>query len=318
MTGSAPIICFDEVRQNFNVRSSIFARRKNLQAVRGVSFSVERGESFGLVGESGCGKTSLIRMMLGLVPPSSGEIELLGSPITSIGRRHLTRRVQPVFQDPYASLDPRRTVTDIVVEPLVAHRIGDRASRRKKALSLIDRVGIPRRALNSYPNQLSGGQRQRVAIARALSIEPEVLICDEPTSALDVSVQSQVLNLLKTLKRDMDLTMVFVSHNLAVIRHMATRVAVMYAGEIVEVGLTEQIFRKPQHPYTQALLNSILSPDPSLGLPDVELGVVPHDPTSPARGCAFHSRCALAKPVCQESPPPVRSDGAAFARCHFA
>lgn len=318
MTEIAPIIRLEHVRRDFAVRASIFARKKNLQAVRGVSFSVVRGESFGIVGESGCGKTTLIRMMLGLVPPSSGMAEVLGEPIACIDRRRLTRRIQPVFQDPYASLDPRRTVADIVVEPLVAHRIGDRASRRARALALIDRVGIPRRAVNSYPNQLSGGQRQRVAIARALSIEPEVLICDEPTSALDVSVQSQVLNLLKTLKGDMDLTIIFVSHNLAVIRHMATRVAVMYAGEIVETGSTEQIFREPRHPYTRALLDSILTPDPSLGLPEVELGMVPLDPTAPPVGCAFQSRCPLVRSICREIAPPGRHKGTAVAYCHLA
>ena len=286
MTDLSPVIQMQSVRRHFRVRSSVFSPKRELQAVRGVSFSVARGESFGIVGESGCGKTTLIRMMLGLVPPSSGTTEILGDSITSIDRRHLTRRVQPVFQDPYASLDPRRTVEDIVLQPLVAHRIGTRASRRETALSLIDRVGLPKRLVNSYPNQLSGGQRQRVAIARALSISPEVLICDEPTSALDVSVQSQVLNLLKTLKRDMALTMIFVSHDLAVVRHMATRVAVMYAGEIVEIGPTEQIFSEPRHLYTQALLGSILTPDPLLGLPDVGLGVVPLDPTSLPLGCA--------------------------------
>ena len=318
MTDSLPVIRFQEVRRDFDVRTSAFARKKHLQAVRGVSFSVTRGESFGLVGESGCGKTTLIRMMLGLLPPSSGTAEVLGEPIASISRRQLTRRVQPVFQDPYASLDPRRTVADIIVAPLVAHGIGDRASRRTTALSLIDLVGIPRRAANSYPNQLSGGQRQRVAIARALSISPDIIICDEPTSALDVSVQSQVLNLLKSLKREIGLTMVFVSHNLAVIRHIATRVAVMYAGEIVEIGSSEQIFREPRHPYTRALLGSILTPDASLGLPDVGLGVVPLDPTSPPPGCAFHPRCPAAADTCRVSEPPERLKGDALARCHFA
>lgn len=318
MTDTSPVIHMQSVRRHYWVRSSVFSRKKELQAVRGVSFSVAPGEAFGLVGESGCGKTTLIRMMLGLVPASSGTTEILGDPIAAIDRRHLTRRIQPVFQDPYASLDPRRTIEDIVLQPLIAHRIGTRASRKATALSLIDRVGLPRRLVNSYPNQLSGGQRQRVAIARALSISPEVLICDEPTSALDVSVQSQVLNLLKTLKQEMGLTMVFVSHNLAVIRHMATRVAVMYAGEIVEIGPTEQIFGKPRHPYTRALLGSILTPDPFLGLPDVGLGVVPLDPTSLPPGCAFHSRCPMAKDVCHESEPPERSQEAAVARCHFA
>ena len=318
MTEASPVIHLQSVRRHFRVRSSIFSHKRELQAVRGVSFSVAPGESFGLVGESGCGKTTLIRMMLGLVPPTSGTAEILGDPIATIDRRHLTRRIQPVFQDPYASLDPRRTIGDIVLQPLVAHRLGTRASRKATALSLMDRVGLPRRLVNSYPNQLSGGQRQRVAIARALSINPEVLICDEPTSALDVSVQSQVLNLLKTLKQEMGLTMVFVSHNLAVIRHMATRVAVMYAGEIVEIGQTEQIFHAPRHPYTRALLGSILTPDPLLGLPDVELGVAPLDPTSLPPGCAFHDRCPWAKDICRESKPPERLNDAAIARCHFA
>lgn len=318
MSTPIPVIRFDAVKRDFRVWTSIFAARRKLQAVRGVSFAVERGESFGIVGESGCGKTTLIRMILGLIPPTSGDAEILGEPIAAIDRNKLTRRVQPVFQDPYASLDPRRTIADIIAQPLAAHRIGNRSSRREKALALIDRVGLPRRLINSYPNQLSGGQRQRVAIARALSIEPDVLICDEPTSALDVSVQSQVLNLLKTLEREMGLTMVFVSHNLAVIRHMAARVAVMYAGEIVEMGPTEQIFRDPRHPYTRALLGSILTPDPSLGVPNVDLGVAPLDPTAPPKGCTLHPRCPMAEDICHEQKPAAQSNGPAIARCHFA
>ena len=318
MTETRPAIQFSSVCRDFRVRTSVFSPPKRLRAVRDVSFAVGHGESFGLVGESGCGKTTVIRMMLGLTPPTDGAIGILGESVARIDRQKLTRRVQPVFQDPYASLDPRLTVADIVAQPLRAHAVGNRATRRERALELIQRVGLPKRTINSFPNQLSGGQRQRVAIARALSIEPDILICDEPTSALDVSVQSQVLNLLKVLKRDMGLTMVFVSHNLAVVRHMATRVAVMYAGEVVEIGATEQVFSAPRHPYTRALLGSILTPDPALGLPDVGLGVAPLDPTAPPKGCAFHPRCPMAERLCREEAPPEKTEGGSMARCHFA
>jgi peptide/nickel transport system ATP-binding protein len=255
-------------------------------------------------------------MLLGLLPPSAGAITLEGRDLRSLGRREIARRVQPVFQDPYSSLNPRRRVAAIVALPLEVHAIGTAAERRRAAVEMLERVGLPARFADRYPRELSGGQRQRVAIARALVMRPEIVICDEPTSALDVSVQSQILNLLLELRRELDLTYVFISHNLAVVEHIASRVAVMYLGRVVEMAATAALFARPVHPYTRALLQSVLTPEPGLGIPETGLGLAFPDPLNPPPGCPFHPRCPDAIRICPLSMPPLVPTAAGIAACH--
>jgi peptide/nickel transport system ATP-binding protein len=240
-----------------------------------------------------------------------------GRPIGSLGSRTLARRVQPVFQDPYSSLNPRRTIGAIIGVPLVVHRIGDAKERRAEVERVMGLVGLPRRLYEAYPGQLSGGQRQRVAIARALIMRPAMVICDEPTSALDVSVQSQILNLLADLQEAFGLTYILISHNLAVVEHIATRVAVMYLGRIVEENETEALFSAPRHPYTKALLASVLTPEPGLGVPDTGLGLAFPNPLEPPPGCAFHPRCPEAGPRCRSVVPRDVRDGELLVACHL-
>jgi peptide/nickel transport system ATP-binding protein len=315
MTG--PLIELAGVRRDFAVGGGLFRAGRTLHAVNGVSLAVARGEVLGLVGESGCGKSTLARMLLGLLPPSAGEIRFDGRPLASHERRALARRIQPVFQDPYASLNPRKHVAAIIGLPLAVHAIGTPGERARRVEEMMERVGLARRLARNYPNQLSGGQRQRVAIARALVTRPEVVVCDEPTSALDVSVQSQILNLLAELRRDLGLTYVFISHNLAVVEHIATRVAVMYLGRIVEEADTARLFRAPQHPYTRALLDSVLTPEPGRGVPDTHLGAAYPNPLEPPAGCAFHPRCPAVMPRCRTDPPAATGDRASRVECHL-
>ena len=266
----------------------------------------------------GCGKTTLAKMLLGLLPPSGGEILFEGAPISTIDRRALARRIQPVFQDPYSSLNPYKTVGSIISDPLIVHSIGTAEERRRRVAEIMEMVGLPQRLLHSYPGQLSGGQRQRVAIARALVMKPDILLCDEPTSALDMSVQAQILNLLLDLGRELNLTYLFISHNLAVVEHMATRVAVMYLGRVVEFGSTAEVFDSPGHPYTRALLELVLTPEPELGLPPPSiLGREFPNPLNPPSGCAFHPRCAVAVEACAHVVPGETHDGSRMVRCHL-
>ncbi len=244
-------------------------RRETLTAVDHVSLQIRQGDVLGIVGESGSGKTTLSKMMLGLLPPTSGEVLLDGRPVSEVNRRLLARRIQFVFQDPFSSLNPRRSVGSIIAQPLQIHGIGTRAERERRACELLDVVGLPARVFDNSPGQLSGGQRQRVVIARALALKPKILVCDEPTSALDVSVQAQILNLLLDLRTEFDLTYVVVSHNLSVVEHIATHVAVMYLGRIVELAETRDIFQAPAHPYTKILLQSAMTIAPGAGIPDI-------------------------------------------------
>jgi len=255
--------------RSFTLKRGLFRAPGEIKAVDNVSLRVAKGETLGLVGESGCGKSTLAKMLLGLLAPSSGNVLLHGREIDPGQRRARARQIQPIFQDPYSSLNPRRTVADIVGVPLRIHQVGSRAEQQRAVRDTLDLVGMPERTHQQYPNQLSGGQRQRVAIARALVLRPDILVCDEPTSALDVSVQAQILNLLMDLKAEFGLTYFFISHDLGVVEHLVDRVAVMHRGAIVELGAREQIFARPEHPYTRALLASALTPEPGLGIPEV-------------------------------------------------
>jgi peptide/nickel transport system ATP-binding protein len=258
-----------DLSRTYKLKRGLFRAAGEIRAVDGVSLRIRRGETVGLVGESGCGKSTLAKMLLGLLAPTAGNVLIHGKEIDTRNRLALARNIQPIFQDPYSSLNPRRTVGDIVGVPLQLHKVGRDAERRKKVRDILDIVGMPERTHTQYPNQLSGGQRQRVAIARALVLRPDILICDEPTSALDVSVQAQILNLLLDLKAEFGLTYLFISHDLGVVEHLVDRVAVMHRGKIVEQGTREQIFARPEHPYTRMLLASVLTPEPGLGIPEL-------------------------------------------------
>lgn len=306
-----------DLQRTFSVSAGMFKPRQTLHAVNGVDLSVQRKDVLGIVGESGCGKSTLARMLLGLTPPSRGSVLIDGQDISKIDRRDLARRVQPIFQDPYSSLNPRRTISSIVSFPLDVLGVGTNSERRKKAVEMLERVGLPARYADNTPGQLSGGQRQRVAIARALVINPEIVICDEPTSALDVSVQAQILNLLLDLRKEFNLTYVFISHNLAVVEHIATQVAVMYLGRVVELTKTADLFKHPRHPYTQALLASVLTPEPGLGIPDMGLGLSFPDPLHPPSGCSFHPRCQQRRPECSVEHPHLLRDAQGDVACHL-
>lgn len=306
-----------DVYRTFMISAGLFRGKQPLHAVNGVSLEVKRGEVLGLVGESGCGKSTLAKMLLGLLPPTAGELLIDGQPVSSMGRLDLSQKLQPIFQDPYSSLNPRKSIGDIIMLPLRVQRSSDPDTWRQRVLEIMDLVGLPSRVYNNYPNQLSGGQRQRVAIARALINRPEVVICDEPTSALDVSVQSQILNLLQDLRAELGLTYILISHNLAVVEHIATRVAVMYLGRLVEVAETDALFRSPAHPYTRALLDSVLTPEPDLGVPDAHLGAAYPNPVAPPPGCTFHPRCAECFDVCRTTAPVPTEKDAGFVECHL-
>ncbi len=314
--GGARILEARDVRRTFQVSGGFMRPKRPLHAVNGVDLSLERGEVLALVGESGCGKTTLAKMMLGLLAPTSGRLELDGRPIESMDRLTVARTVQPIFQDPYSSLNPRKSIGSIITLPLKVQ--GEPEGRRERAEEMMELVGLPRRMYNYYPSQLSGGQRQRVAIARALINKPRVVVCDEPTSALDVSVQSQILNLLQDLRAELGLTYLIISHNLAVVEHMATRLAVMYLGRIVEQGDAGGIFANPRHPYTTALLESVLTPEPGLGIPDTHLGAAYPNPLELPSGCTFHPRCARVLARCPgAAPAPVVQPDGRYVECHL-
>jgi len=305
------------VERSFRIGGGMFRKAKTLRAVNGVSLGVASGEILGLVGESGCGKTTLAKMLLGLLEPTRGEILFDGRPIGALDRLARARRVQPIFQDPYSSLNPRKPVGAIITLPLRVQGDPKPETWRARVEDMMERVGLARRLYDNYPSQLSGGQRQRVAIARALVMRPDVVICDEPTSALDVSVQSQILNLLLDLRRELGVTYILISHNLAVVEHMATRVAVMYLGRIVEEADTDTFYAAPKHPYSEALLASVLTPEPGLGVPDTHLGAAYPNPLEVPPGCRFHPRCAYVRDECRSVAPKPIAQRAGFVECHL-
>jgi peptide/nickel transport system ATP-binding protein len=314
---NGPILETQDVTKVYNVSAGAFRGKRPLTAVNGVSIQVAQGEVLGLVGESGCGKSTLARLLLGLEEMTSGEVLLDSRSVSTLGRREVARRIQPIFQDPYSSLNPRKSVGSIISLPIRVHKVGAPGEWKRRTEEMMEVVGLARRLQRNYPNQLSGGQRQRVAIARALIMRPEIVICDEPTSALDVSVQAQILNLLVDLRSELGLTYILITHDLAVVEHLASRVAVMYLGRIVEESATEDLFKRPRHPYTQALLTSVLTPEPRLGLPETHLGISYPNPIAPPPGCTFHPRCAEVMDICRTVvPTPTITDGERV-ECHL-
>jgi len=307
--------------KHYPVRQGILLAREVgvVRAVDGVSFRLDRGETLALVGESGCGKSTTARLVLRLIEPTAGTVRFDGVEVAGAALRTLRRRVQVVFQDPYASLNPRLRVGDTIAEPMEVHRIGDAASRAARVRELLSLVGLAPYHAQRYPHEFSGGQRQRIGIARALAVQPDLIVCDEPVSALDVSIQAQVVNLLKDLQQRFGLSYLFIAHDLAVVRHMADRVAVMYLGQIVETAPKRTLFAQPLHPYTRALLSAIPHPDPRRrGLVKPIRGDVP-SPMNPPSGCRFHTRCPHAAEVCRAHMPPLQALAPGHeVACHFA
>lgn len=320
MTASQTLLDVCDLAKHFTVTKG-FPRpvTTTVRAVDGVSFAVTRGEAFGLVGESGCGKSTAARALLRLIPPDAGRVHFAGIDVTGAhgsALQRLRRQMQIVFQDPYSSLNPRRTIGQALTEPLGVHGLARGRAARDRAIALLEEVGLPPSAYDRHPHEFSGGQRQRIGIARALSVEPELIVADEPVSALDVSVQAQVLLLLKDLQARRGLTFVFVSHDLGVVRWFCSRVAVMYLGRIVEDGPVSRVFGAPRHPYTRMLRDASPIPDPGIRgqLPRI-VGEIP-SAASPPAGCHFHPRCARASEVCRTVYPQWRADGDGGIACH--
>jgi oligopeptide/dipeptide ABC transporter ATP-binding protein len=312
------------LKMHFPVKEGILLRAsKYNKAVDGVSLDIAPGETLGLVGESGCGKSTLGRCIARLYQPTEGAIEFCGQDITRLGSKALKphrQHIQMIFQDPMESLNARHTVGDIIQEPLIVQNIGDRASRAKRVLELLNIVGLPARSATRYPFEFSGGQRQRIGIARSLALNPKLVVCDEPVSALDVSIQSQILNLLIELQREFNLSYLFIAHDLAVVKHISDRIAIMYLGKIVETGRSEEIYKNAQHPYTQSLISAIPVPDPHCKVQrQVISGDVP-SPIAPPPGCTFHPRCPSVMARCSQEIPQLGSpmaDKAHLVSCHL-
>lgn len=319
---SDTLLRVEDLKIYYPVAGSGFGKKEFVKAVDGVTFEVKKGEVFGIVGESGCGKSTLGRGVCKLENLTSGHVYLDGEDITEYNDRRMRsirKKVQMVFQDPYASLNPRMSVFDIIAEPLLVHHLyQDKADLEKKVLDLLHRVGLDDYHANRYPHEFSGGQRQRIGIARALAVEPSLIIADEPVSALDVSIQAQVLNLLNELKHDLDLTYIFVAHDLSVVEYISDRVGVMYLGNFVEVGEKEKIYSNPMHPYTQTLLSAVPVPDPTAKRERILLeGSIP-SAHKPPTGCKFHTRCPKCMECCKtQAPERYEVDDGHYVYCHL-
>ncbi len=320
-----PLMVVRDLVKHFPIRKGLMQRQIGaVRAVDGVSFDVLRGETLGIVGESGCGKSTTARLLLRLIDPTSGSVKLDGEEIadaTGPRLKELRRGMQMIFQDPYSSLNPRKTVGTIIGEPFVIHKMNKGEGERKRTVQdLMDRVGLNPEHYNRYPHEFSGGQRQRIGVARALALKPKVIVADEPVSALDVSIQAQILNLLRELQREMGITLIFIAHDLSVVRHMCDRIAVMYLGRIVELATNEQLYRHPRMPYTGALMSAVPVPQPRLAASkkrQILAGDVP-SPSNPPPACRFHTRCWKAQEICRQDDPPLEpKDGGNIVACHF-
>jgi len=321
--GNAPLIEVKSLKKYFPIRKGVLQREvARVHAVDDVSFAVNEGETIGLVGESGCGKSTLGRCIVRLLEPTEGDVVFQGRSIGKLGARSLRplrRQMQMVFQDPYASLNPRKRVGTIVSDPLRIHRIGDRQERKKQVEELLEAVGLSPEHYNRFPHEFSGGQRQRIGVARALALRPKLVVADEPVSALDVSIQAQMINLLEELQDEFRLTYVFIAHDLGVVRHVSDRIAVMYLGRIMELSPAEELYERPIMPYTEALLSAVPIPDPDLSDQRERIvleGDVP-SPINPPSGCRFHPRCRYATEICSQVDPPLADYGNGhLAACH--